>query len=124
MITDLRRERLLAVDGKGRHFASEPHLRIQVLPVPPSSERRELFENYHGELLIICLQGFVTVRTVKKEFPLEVGDQILLIDGEPFAIDSNGETESLVELVWAPGLNPCKTCWEQAQPFFDKPSTP
>jgi hypothetical protein len=44
----LSRKRLLAVD-RGRHFASEPHLRIQVLDVSNSERERnaDLFRGLH-----------------------------------------------------------------------------
>jgi hypothetical protein len=115
----LLRTSLLAHDG-GRHFVSEPHVRIQVLPVPApgSGASDQLFSNYHGELLIHCLDGRCVVKTAKDEAELGQGDQVLLVDGEPFRIDRIENLEGVVQLIWSPGMNPCRTCWERDGKFF------
>ena len=106
------RSRLLAHRG-GRHLASEPHIRIQVQPVPVHAATGEaLFDAYHGELLINCLLGDCLVVTARESCALAQGDQALLLDGEAFRIDRAGDHESVVQLVWTPGPNPCRTCWE------------
>ncbi len=121
----LSRERLLSHSG-GRHFASEPHLRIQVLPVglfaPSSTRAGAFFDAYHGELLIICLVGGCSVTTKAGSVNLAQGDQALLVDGEAFRLDSS-TPEATVQLIWAPGPNPCRSCWERDAGFF-APSSP
>ncbi|HVH42783.1 MAG TPA: hypothetical protein VM925_10590 [Labilithrix sp.] len=127
----LHRDRLLAHHG-GRHFASEPHLRIQVLPVAPkggfahSSRRADgLFDRYHGELLIICLAGTCTVTTETDAADLREGDQALLCNGEAFRVDRRHEEEAaVIQLVWSPGPNPCRACWETDRRFFEPRRTP
>ena len=115
----LSRAHLLAHYG-GRHFASEAHLRIQVLPVPVTGagDPRELFAGYHGELLVLCVQGGCSVRTKDGSNQLDEGDQALLVDGEPFAIDRIDERDGVVQLVWTPGMNPCRVCYENNGRFF------
>jgi len=117
----LLRARLLDHHG-GRHLASEPHIRIQVLPVRARSEDDgSLFAEYHGELLIHCLDGACRVRTASDRVELAAGDQVLLVDGEPFRIDHVEDHEGVVQLIWAPGLNPCQTCWENNGRFYGPP---
>lgn len=49
---------------------------------------------------------------------LEEGDQVLL-SNEPFRIDPMAPgTEPVVQLVWTPGPNPCRFCWETDSRFF------
>ena len=45
-------------------------------------------------------------------------DQALLVDGEGFRVDRVGSQDGLVQLVWSPGNNPCRTCWEISNRFF------
>jgi hypothetical protein len=45
------------------------------------------------------------------------GDQVLLTE-EPFRDEAVDEAEGVVQLVWAPGPNPCRTCWEADDRFF------
>lgn len=114
----LPRTRLLSHHG-GRHFVSEPHIRIQVLPVPVRGARGEaLFGRYHGELLIHCLQGTCLVVTERESCQLGEGDQAVLLDGEAFRIDPVENAAGVVELVWTPGNNPCRTCWEINGRFY------
>jgi hypothetical protein len=113
----LPRTRLLDHHG-GRHFVSEPHLRIQVLPVPGHVPRGgEFFGSYHGELLIHCLRGACTIVTERESCPVTEGDQVLLTE-EPFRVEAADGAEGVVQLVWAPGPNPCRTCWEADEKFF------
>ena len=105
-VTHLPHERLLR--SKGRHVASEPHLRIQVLEFKTGAEPPRPFA-FHGELLLITLAGQATVRTAKGRWPLGVHDQFLLMDGEPFAVEAT-EQDAVVQFVWTPGPNPCPTC--------------
>jgi hypothetical protein len=114
----LPRTRLLSHHG-GRHFVSEPHIRIQVLPVPVRGALGEaLFGRYHGELLIHCLQGACLVVTERESCQLGEGDQVVLLDGEAFRIDPVENAAGVVELVWTPGNNPCGTCWENNGRFY------
>jgi homogentisate 1,2-dioxygenase len=116
----LPRTRLLEHHG-GRHFVSEPHVRIQVLPVPVrSGDGEALFANHHGEVLVHCLAGTCVVRTALDHVELAGGDQVLLVDGEPFRIDRVEGQEGVVQLIWTPGMNPCRTCWERDGKFFEK----
>lgn len=46
-----------------------------------------LFANYHGELLINCIDGLCIVWTPKDHVELASGDTVLLVDREPFRID-------------------------------------
>jgi len=118
MLERLPLSRLLDHHG-GRHFASEPHIRIQVQPVPVrSGDGEPFFKSYHGELLIHCIQGSCMVETARESCELAQGDQILLTDAEPFRIERAGDQEGVVQLVWAPGMNPCLTCWERDDKFF------
>lgn len=96
-------------EKNSRHFASEPHLRIQVIPIPVGHASESLFD-FHGELLLICLYGKVVVRTTESRFPLVEYDQLLLIDGEKFSVENCTETEAKVQFIWAPGLNSCTHC--------------
>jgi hypothetical protein len=90
-----------------------------VLRVPVrSGDGGPFFSNYHGELLIHCLDGACVVRTAKDEVQLDQGDQVLLLDGEPFRIDRVEDQEGVVQLIWTPGPNPCRTCWESDGKFF------
>jgi hypothetical protein len=114
----LSRARLLDHHG-GRHLASEPHIRIQVQPVPVrASDGAPFFTRYHGELLIHCVQGACRVETERAACELAQGDQVLLFDGEGFRIDRSNEHDAIVQLIWTPGPNPCRTCWETDDNFF------
>ena len=85
-----------------------------------STQLDGLFERYHGELLIICLVGGCTVMTEKQSADLREGDQVLLCDGEPFRVDRRAADDAaVVQLVWMPGPNPCRTCWEANGRFFE-----
>jgi|GEM_PF-2704179 hypothetical protein len=116
----LPRSRLLDCD-QGRHYASEPHLRIQVLRIPGARNqpaKEPLFGNYHGEVLVVALQGRCRVEAATSTLDLGEHDQALLLDGEPFRIVGVVDDEAVVELVWTPGMNPCRTCWEREGRFF------
>jgi len=93
---------------------------MQVLRFPGSVDQptRNLFGNYHGELFIICLEGGCRVVTQSSSLTLADHDQVLLVDGEPFRIDGITEGDAVVELIWAPGPNPCRVCWENDGRFF------
>ena len=94
-------------------------MRIQVLPVPVHTRTDEpLFARYHGELLIHCVQGTCVVVTERQSCELAEGDQALLVDGEPFRVERAEGREAVVQLVWAPGPNLCRTCWERAARSF------
>ena len=106
--------------SEGRHLASEPHLRIQVRRVPGTAheQRRDLFGGYHGELLVICLKGQCRIETGSSGLDLAELDQALLVDGEPFRLLGTGVEDAMVEMIWAPGPNPCRTCWDADGKFF------
>ena len=111
---------LSAVDG-GRHFASEPHIRIEVLD-PATLRRaqsRQPFTQYHGELLIICLKGSLRVKTTTSALDLATHDQALLLDGEAFTIECLGGDDTCAEFIYAPGPTPCRVCWETDSKFFE-----
>lgn len=87
----------------------------------PYRERTDLFDQYHGELLIQILEGTATIRTAESKQQMEAGDQVLLVDGEPFNLNpTNTIEEILAQFIWMPGLNPCKTCWENYGRFYNK----
>lgn len=115
----ISRSSLLAT-SEGRHFASEPHVRIQVLRLPRAKQGppRDLFSGYHGELLVICLDGRCRVETEGGGHDLSAHDQAFLADGEPFRVLALDDRDAVVEMVWAPGPNPCRTCWERDSKFF------
>jgi hypothetical protein len=107
----------LAITG-GRHIASEPHMRVQVLTLTTESSK-EFFDTYHGELLIIVLEGSLKLTTIDRSEILNRGDQALLIDSEKFnALPADGHSEVKVEYIWAPGNNPCKFFWEVDNKFY------
>jgi len=116
----LTRPRLLDFDT-GRHFASEPHLRIQMMRVPGTrqEQHKDLFAAYHGELLVICLKGQCRIETEKSGLDLAELDQALLVDGEPFRVVGTNDEDAAVEMIWAPGPNPCRACWETDRKFFE-----
>lgn len=110
-------------EATGRHIASEPHLRIQVLSIPADASS-EFFDHYHGELLLLILEGKAKIRTPESEIELSQGDQVLLVDGEKFNIlPASGYNEVKVQYIWAPGPNPCKFCWELDNKFFGNNAT-
>lgn len=119
----LLRARLLDHRG-GRHLVSEAHIRIQIQPVPlHAGDGHPFFSRYHGELLIHCLEGRCLVQTSIDACELSQGDQVLLRDGEAFRIDRVDEHDGVVQLVWTPGPNPCRTCWQSSNKFFASPLT-
>lgn len=83
-----------------------------------SGDGEPFFKAYHGELLIHCIQGSCLVVTDRESCELAQGDQVLLLDGEAFRIDRTGGQDGVVQLVWTPGMNPCRTCWEVDDKFF------
>lgn len=92
---------------------------MQVLPVPEGRTSGDLFGNYHGELLVNCIDGACVAVTARNRIRLEQGDQVLFTDREPFKIDGAPDTAGVVQLVWMPGPNPCRACWENAESFFE-----
>jgi hypothetical protein len=110
----------LVSEGAGRHLASEAHLRVQVVSVPAAREPPpgELFSGYHGELLVLCLQGRCRVDIGASTLELDAHDQALLVDGEPFRILGTDADGALVQLIWTPGPTPCRACWESNGRFF------
>ena len=104
----------------GRHFASGPHLRIQTVEVSrlPRGTEPELFSGHHGEVVILCLKGRCRVHTVTSYVDLDERDQALLEEGEPFRVVSVDAETALVQMRWAPGPNPCRTCWQADGVYF------
>ncbi len=103
----------------GRHLASEPHLRVQILTLDYQAAP-QFFDGYHGELLIQIHDGAALLSTRNAERRMEVGDQALLVDGEAFMLNPVEEGKTVrAQYIWAPGPNPCKTCWETSGRFFD-----
>ncbi|MBU1535722.1 hypothetical protein KKF84_10405 [Myxococcota bacterium] len=103
-----------------KHLASEPHIRIQILTIPYRAGQK-LFDEYHGELLIQILDGSAILQTLNEERALVPGDQVLLEDGEGFVLrPSEKEKTVKAQFIWAPGLNPCKICWENYGKFYEK----
>jgi homogentisate 1,2-dioxygenase len=109
------REDLLRSDGS--HITSEPHVRMHVTSVT-QEHPSDLFENYHGELLLIVLKGRCAVVSSTEQHHLNQGDQALLVDGEAFGLRTD-EDEALVQFVWMPGVNPCETCWTNYSRHFN-----
>lgn len=81
------RARLLDHHG-GRHLASEPHLKIQVRPVPVRAGDGSPFFN------ALPRRGACRVQTERDSCELAQGDQVLLLDGEGFRIDRSNGTEA------------------------------
>ena len=103
--------------GPGRHFASGPHLRIQVVRLSAGDGGREYRQPRHGDALAICLQGQARIEGEAATCDLDERDQALLSDGEAFRLQAlNGE--ALVQLIWSPGPNPCQECWELNNRFY------
>jgi hypothetical protein len=116
------KEKILSIFSTehSRHFASEPHIRIQVITIESNRGTELLTDKYHGELLIICLKGKLKAVSKTATAELNEGDQVLFFDGEPFQIHTANPdgTSSLAQFIWTPGNNPCKFCFEQNKTFF------
>ena len=77
------------------HIASEPHMRIQIVIITNHYVFSGYFDNYHGELLIIVLEGRINLRTSSGLLEeLTEGDQALLVDGEGFNITKSSPSFS------------------------------
>jgi len=99
-------------------------MRVQVITIPHVHEDRP-FDQYHGELLIQVLDGSGLLKTVNSEITMHVGDQALLMNGEGFSLRPTVESAHVkAQFVCAPGMNPCKTCWEEHEKFFAKERKP
>jgi hypothetical protein len=103
--------------GPGRHFAAGPHLRIQVVRLVPGVPGRDAFLPHHGDVLVLALRGRARVQTKDWARDLAEQDQALLSGGEAFHLVALGG-ESVVQLVWSPGANPCKECWELNNRYY------
>lgn len=116
-ITTLDHETLLGFD-KSQHFASEPHIRIQMIEVKRSVGTSDLF-SFHGEVLVICQRGTIIGRTATETHSLREKDQLLFTGGDPFALEIEPKAAAAAaQLIWTPGPNPCKVCWQTASRFF------
>lgn len=97
-------------ETESRHLASEPHMRIQVMRIDTVSTT-DLFDGYHGELLIMIWSGNAVLRTAEGSQPLKAGDQCMLVDGEPFKINPEAEGAPIVvQMIWSPGTTRCEKC--------------
>ncbi len=108
------------------HIASEPHMRIQIVIITNHYVFSGYFDNYHGELLIIVLEGRINLRTSSGLLEeLTEGDQALLVDGEGFNITKSSPSiaDAKLEFIWSPGPNPCQICWEMNNNFYSKTIT-
>ena len=83
-----------------------------------SFPQQDFFGGHHGELLVICLKGRCRVETEGSGIDLAELDQALLLDGEPFRVVGIDNQDAVVEMIWAPGPNPCQVCWEADAKFF------
>lgn len=100
----------------GQHIASEPHIRVQILEISTSLSASY---SYHGELLLLILRGTCALRTEKENRIVNVGDQVLLTAGEKFEIAlPNDSSTVIMQMIWTPGINPCKVCWDNDARFF------
>lgn len=105
-------------EQESRHLASEPHMRIQIMKIS-STASQELFDRYHGELLIIIWSGDAVLKTKDGIQRMGIGDQCLLVDGEPFNLRPETEGKEIVaQMIWSPGMNPCEECWKSDGKFF------
>ena len=118
-----KKETLLNLD-EGRHLASEPHMRIQLMRID-TTPTADLFDRYHGELMVIAISGGIVLHLTGGTQLLNEGDQCLLAGSEPFKLGPEAEgTASVVQMIWSPGLSACKECWENnASCFQDAAST-
>lgn len=107
----------LLADARSRHLTSGQHLRVQVLHLPARAEPPDFFRPYHGEAMVLCVQGRVRVETAATAIELETGDQVLLEGGEEFRALAIG-APAIAQITWAPGPNPCQDCWELNNRFF------
>lgn len=102
---------------ENRHIASESHIRIHLSEIQYKNE--EHYFDFHGELLIIIIEGTGIIKTKLKEIEVNTNDQILLINGESFFFTAKNENTTVkAEFVWTPGMNPCKDCWEISNRFY------
>ncbi len=104
---------------ESRHLVSEPHIRIQTSEIPFIKD--EKYFEFHGEVLIIILDGCGILKTKTRSFELKTNDQILLTNEDSFFLTSKDENTRLkVEFIWTPGLYVCKKCWETGNRFYLK----
>ncbi len=98
---------------QSRHLISESHVRIQVLNID-SSISEEFFKIEHGELVILLLSGVATLKVHTNEILFERGDMAVLVKGDSFSIRPQSDDLVIkVQLIWAPGPNPCEDCSER-----------
>jgi hypothetical protein len=107
----------LIAEPRSRHLTSGPHLRVQVLHIPVRDQPPDFCRPYHGEAMVLCLQGRVRVETATTAIDLDAGDQALLEHGEEFRILAVAATAT-TQVTWTPGPNPCQDCWELNNRFF------
>ena len=94
-------------------------MRIQVMRIDGKT-CRDLFNGYHGELLIVVWSGNAKLQTATESQLMKAGDQCLLAGGEPFKVEPEAEDTSIVvQMVWSPGVNPCQECVKRDSKFFE-----
>lgn len=90
------------VESTAREIATQTQSRTQVLEVP-YKRQVSLWPVDHGELLITVLKGKGTLKTGGAENEIEAGDQVLLVEGDSFALlPANPEISFVVQMYWSP----------------------
>jgi quercetin dioxygenase-like cupin family protein len=86
----------------GRHLSSSAWARVQV--VEAGHRHRPPFRVALGEVIVLCLEGTCQVTVTDRTVELTRGDQVLVEEGESFALRSDSpDRDALVELIWVPG---------------------
>ena len=90
------------IESTAREIASQTQSRTHVLEVPCKSQVA-LSPVDHGELLITVLKGVGTLKTGVAENEIEAGDQVLLVEGDEFAlVPANPDISFVVQMYWSP----------------------
>jgi hypothetical protein len=93
------------LESTGRQIASQPQSRVQVVEVS-FPDKVELWPVDHGEILITVLKGKGIIRTKQAENTIEVDDQVLLTEGDEFALLPAGiDNPFVVQMYWAPSID-------------------
>ncbi|MEN8134579.1 MAG: hypothetical protein ABFS18_03455 [Thermodesulfobacteriota bacterium] len=90
------------IESTAREIAAQTQSRTQVLKVPYKSQV-SLWPVDDGELLITVLKGVGTLKTGMAENEIEAGDQVLLVEGDEFAlVPANPDISFVVQMYWSP----------------------
>ncbi len=90
------------IDRTAREIAKQTQSRTQVLEVA-YKRQVSLWPVGDGELLITVLKGVGTLKTGVGENGIEAGDQVLLVEGDEFALlPANPESPFVVQMYWSP----------------------